>query len=634
MNAAHPQHAHPGALFQTGPSSLRDAINRRAANGQRLGLDAAVAQLVPLCLELAEIHAQGYGFYFHPSSVAEGADGSLMLAREFASELPSDPRDRACLPPETQPGMLNDARSNVYAVGAILYEMVTGHSVGRGMRRPSEIVPGLPRQLETVLSLTLIIDPERRPTDLIALSQSIHQLARRGTVPPLPEAVITYHSNEPIAVDVSLSLLPPAPQPVDATLLGHQALGHQALGHHAPSAVIIHPRPAHEPHVQAAPSSGHTSSRRDQNSHASHGHASHGHVQQAHAPRPQQPVQAQPTVAAPSPPQRTPARAAVNVVASPQPHQPISSRPPAPDAAPGSVNGYGVAVHAATDRAAAAQAAQIAELKAQLESDPRPRYYVHKGGMDHGPFTAVELARQIDAHSFTDEDEVIDGVERRQAPIGSWPPFSLFAENAKRARVLLQRQKDIGKVVAAEKKSTRGKTLVGLLALLAILGAAGAWYSTATDERQDTVEIQGDESTNVETDSALSIKGKKGGKARRRAGGSAGGIPVVSGGQSCEAALDSYNEMKSMGDQGQADLTVGQLGRVLNSGSYFSHCGVSSSMAVNICAAVQNGRAVGVTVSTRPNDAKKASCIASAVRNLSFPSHPKLDVTRTSFAAQ
>jgi len=73
---------------------------------------------------------------------------------------------------------------------------------------------------------------------------------------------------------------------------------------------------------------------------------------------------------------------------------------------------------------------------------------------------------------------------------------------------------------------------------------------------------------------------------------------------------------------------------VLNGGGYFSHCGVPNSMAVNICAAVQNGRAVGVTVSTKPNDPKKESCIASAVRGLSFPSHPKLDVTRTAFAAQ
>jgi hypothetical protein len=54
-------------------------------------------------------------------------------------------------------------------------------------------------------------------------------------------------------------------------------------------------------------------------------------------------------------------------------------------------------------------------------------------------------------------------------------------------------------------------------------------------------------------------------------------------------------------------------------------------MEINICAAVQNGRAVGVTVVTKPRNPGVASCIAGGVRGLSFPSHPKLDVTRTAF---
>jgi hypothetical protein len=526
MNAAYLQHGQPGAVPHFDAGTLREGLTRRAANGQRLGLEAVVAQLVPLCLELAEIHAEGYGFYLHPASIAETADGRWLLAREAATLLPSHPRDRACLPPETQPGQLNDARGNVYAVGAILYELLTGESVGHGMRRPTEIDPSLPRALDAVLTSTLIVDPQRRPDDLRALAQSIHELARGGTAPQHQDpALIGYPSGAPIAVDVSLSLLPPEPSPAGAPLL------------------IIN----------------------------------------------------------------------------------------ADTAAP-SVNGYGVAVQPAADRSAAAQAAQFAELKAQLESDTRPRYFVQKKGMDHGPFTAVELVRHIDGHSFLDEDGLVDSLDGRQAPIRDWPQFAQFAEHAKRNRQLAQRQKDIVKVAAAEKKSTRGKTLVGLLLLMAIIGAGGAWYSTTSDERQDRVEIQGDESTSVDTDGSLSIKGKKG-KGKRRGAGS-GGVPQVSSGQSCEAAMDSYNEMKVMGEQGQADLTAGQYGRILNGGSYFSHCGVPFSMTVNICAAVQNGRAVGVTVSTQPSDSKKAGCIASAVRSLSFPSHPKLDVTRTRFAGQ
>jgi hypothetical protein len=54
-------------------------------------------------------------------------------------------------------------------------------------------------------------------------------------------------------------------------------------------------------------------------------------------------------------------------------------------------------------------------------------------------------------------------------------------------------------------------------------------------------------------------------------------------------------------------------------------------MGLNICAAVQNGRAVGVSITARPRNPGVERCVAAAVRGLSFPSHPKLDVTRTTF---
>ncbi|HVZ37238.1 MAG TPA: hypothetical protein VG963_32670, partial [Polyangiaceae bacterium] len=121
MNAAHsyPGRSYPGqggAVPLASSSSLRAAMLRRGQLGHRLSLEVAVSQIVPLCLELYEVHAQGYGFFLHPSSIAETSDGSLVLARERATEFPTDPRDRACLPPETRPDQLNDARANVFAL--------------------------------------------------------------------------------------------------------------------------------------------------------------------------------------------------------------------------------------------------------------------------------------------------------------------------------------------------------------------------------------------------------------------------------------------------------------------------------------------------------------------------------------
>jgi hypothetical protein len=57
-------------------------------------------------------------------------------------------------------------------------------------------------------------------------------------------------------------------------------------------------------------------------------------------------------------------------------------------------------------------------------------------------------------------------------------------------------------------------------------------------------------------------------------------------------------------------------------------------MGVNICAAVQNGRAVGVTVRTSPPSAGIAGCIAGQIRGMAFPAHPRLDIAYTNFSAQ
>jgi len=94
----------------------------------------------------------------------------------------------------------------------------------------------------------------------------------------------------------------------------------------------------------------------------------------------------------------------------------------------------------------------------------------------------------------------------------------------------------------------------------------------------------------------------------------------------------AYREKVSLGGgKAPADITAAQYGSVLNRGSYLGRCGVPSAMSVRICAAVQNGRAIGVTVTTKPASTRIERCVATAVRNLAFPSHPKLDVTTTVF---
>jgi hypothetical protein len=420
------------------------------------------------------------------------------------------PRDKACLPPEAKAGVAGGARTSVFGVGAILYELVTGAAVGPGMRRPSEVVSGLTPEFEAVLAKALVSDAGHRPDDLNALAQALHQFAPAGSVAPPPPADTSHLDHDAgFEVDVSMSMLPPMPKP---------QTGGYDIG-------VVAAKPA----------------------------------------------------------------------------------PRTPDAT-----------------------SELASLKARLESDPRPRYVVVKDGMDHGPFSAVELLQQIASHTFVEQDIIRDALSKEERGIKDWDEFAPFAEHAKLHREVKAEKEAIERVVVQESRSTRGKAFVGILIVGALVVAAGVWFLTARGKRSDEVAVQAEANTNVEVDGGLTSTKKGGGGAR--VVGKSGGYPILGGGQSCESARNAYTEEMSVGGpRGQADLTAGQYSAVLNRGSYFGHCGVPDSMHLKICAAVQNGRAVGVTVTTQPPDRRVQSCVAAGVRGLSFPSNPKLDVTTTQF---
>ncbi len=500
------------------PGTLRAKMEELRAAGTPFTLKQAVGIIVPLCVEAAERHAGGETLFLHPSSIAIDDLGHYGIAPGLSGQVPTLPRDKACLAPEERSGQSGNARASVYAVGAILYELVTGQSVGPGMRRPTEVVPTLPAALETILVKSLVADPAHRPDDLNALAQAMHHLAPSGSIPP-PEADESHLDHDDnFAVDVSMSMLPPA----------------------APSAL--------GPYDVAV---------REQ--------------------APAQPVVADTT-------------------------------------------------------------SELSALKARLESDPRPRYVVVKDGMDHGPFGAVELLQQIASHTFVEDDVLRDTFSQDFRVIRDWDEFAPFAEHARLNRDITAEKAAIERVVVEERKSTRGKALFGVLAVGVVVVVAVVWFVARRGSRSDRIAVQAETNTNIDIDGGLKLP-KNARKHGGRGGGvvgNSGGIPILAGGMSCEGAIAAYKGDEidiGSGQKHAADLTAGQYGAILNSGRYFAHCGVPDSMSISICAAVQNGRAVGVSVATKPRNGGIASCVASSVRGLSFPSRPNLDVTRTSFAA-
>jgi hypothetical protein len=106
--------------------------------------------------------------------------------------------------------------------------------------------------------------------------------------------------------------------------------------------------------------------------------------------------------------------------------------------------------------------------------------------------------------------------------------------------------------------------------------------------------------------------------------------PVVS----CEAAVARNNEQITLGGpRAPADITREAYAGILQNGRYLSGCRIPDRSVFEICAAVKDGRAVGITVVSTPASAELNACVRRAVARLQFPSNPKLDVTHTRFDA-
>jgi eukaryotic-like serine/threonine-protein kinase len=517
--------------MSTPQGTLRAELDERRERGERFSMRQIVSLMVPLISDLDDLHKAGKKLFVHPSAIAYEPGGATII-EEAAAELPSDPFDRACIAPEERQGEGGDARSSVFAVGAILYELATGKHIGPGMRRPSEVAKGVSHQFEALLAKSLVSDRSARPADLAALAQALHHCAPMASMPP-PAADESHLDHDgDFEVDISLSMIPPA----------------------KPGAVVI-------PAAPALPS-----------------------------------------------------------------FDPLSSRDaPASGIDPASSKG---------------STAQLADLKTALESDPRPRYIVIKDGMDHGPFTAVELLQQIATGSFRSEHFLRDALSQEEKQIADWEEFAPFAEHARRGRAVAVERKALDATVAKEKQSTQNKAFIGGAVLVLVAAGATGWWFKIRKSDDVRMGVSGDEAQFIDFDTGLG-EGKKGpvaggtwkgGNVSSASDSSGVSRPQLGGGMSCEGARAAYVE--NYDKSAPPDLSAGAYGAVLNRGSYLNSCGVPPSMSVSICAAVQNGRAVGVSVRTDPPNGGIAGCISGAVRGMGFPAHPRLDITTTHFAAE
>jgi hypothetical protein len=103
---------------------------------------------------------------------------------------------------------------------------------------------------------------------------------------------------------------------------------------------------------------------------------------------------------------------------------------------------------------------------------------------------------------------------------------------------------------------------------------------------------------------------------------------------SCEAAIARNTEQITIGAaRGGPDISREAYASILQNGRYLTSCKIPDRTVFEICAAVRNGRAIGITVSSSPSTPALNACVRGAVARLKFPSNERLDVTHTRFDA-
>lgn len=206
--------------------SLRSVLNRFGGLPQRKAIHVALQ----ICSGLKEAHAQGIVHRdLKPENVMVDPQGNVKImdfgiarSMEASTNLTGTMVGTpAYMAPEQVSGKPVDFRTDIYALGLMLYEMFTGSQAFRADTAmavalkqiqevpapPHTLEPGVPVQIERAILKCIEKDPAKRFQSMAELERTLSAFGRAGS----GASTLTY--NTPIAPAPTIAAVPP-PQPV------------------------------------------------------------------------------------------------------------------------------------------------------------------------------------------------------------------------------------------------------------------------------------------------------------------------------------------------------------------------------------------------------------------------------------
>lgn len=166
-----------------------DVAQLVAANG-KLPVDQALSITIRVCEALAYAHSRGVVHRdIKPSNVMIDSDGQVKvadfgLAKVVQHDSTSLTKSSVAMgtpdfvaPEALIPGMPVDQRADLYAVGVMLYDMLTGKIPRGRFEAVSQVVPKADRRLDAIVDKALQTDREKRYSTALELKEDVESIA-------------------------------------------------------------------------------------------------------------------------------------------------------------------------------------------------------------------------------------------------------------------------------------------------------------------------------------------------------------------------------------------------------------------------------------------------------------------------